>query len=85
MSIKKKLKDLIPSKRAFDEACATAEAECPQREYREYRDYGTVSPDFSREDLLRFWAKNDKALWKSGYYEYLPADVLAVFAWWKRW
>ena len=85
MGYKKKLKELIPSKRVFDAACASAAAECPQVQYMEYRDYHTVAPGFSRMDLLRFWAKRDNVLWRSGYHEYLDADTKAVFAWYFRW
>ena len=79
------LKKHIPSKKAFDHACAQAACECPQVEYKGYLD---MSPTWGRKDssrsaLMYYWA-NSNVLWKSGYCKYLPDDVYNAIAKYKR-
>lgn len=79
------LKKHIPSKKAFDEACAIAAAECPQVQYKPYLELTSTwgKKDKSRKALITYWA-NNSTLWESGYYEFLPDDVYKVLAKWKR-
>ena len=80
-----KLKKHIPSKKAFDHACAQAACECPQVGYKGYLDMAATwgNKDNSRAALLDYWAESD-VLWESGYARYLPDDAYNVLAKYKR-